>query len=158
MATSIGLAGLVPQFWMLYPLLIFAGFGNSIFHPSDFSALSHYVSVPRHGRAFSIHAFAGSLGYAAAPLVTGSIGVLFGWRTALVVAGLLGGCMTGLLLMALWPSLHAGFSCEHHAGGPAEIFLSASDRHADDCAGFRLSAFYIVGDRRDPDFLDCLLH
>ena len=29
MATSIGLAGLAPQFWMLYPLLILAGFGVS---------------------------------------------------------------------------------------------------------------------------------
>jgi len=98
MATSIGCAGLVPQFWMLYPLLILAGFGNSIFHPADFSALSHYVSKARHGRAFSIHAFAGSLGYAAAPIITGGIGAVFGWRTGLVTAGLLGWVMTLLLL------------------------------------------------------------
>jgi len=114
MAASIGLAGLVPQFWMLYPLLILAGFGNSIFHPSDFSALSHYVSQARHGRAFSIHAFAGSLGYAAAPIITGTLGVTMGWRAALVTAGLLGLGMTGLLLRyshRFMPDFHE----DHHA-------------------------------------------
>jgi MFS family permease len=98
MATSIGLAGLVPRFWMLYPLLILAGFGNSIFHPADFSALSHHVSKARHGRAFSIHAFAGSLGYAAAPIIIGGVGATFGWRVGLTLAGVMGGGMTILLL------------------------------------------------------------
>ncbi len=97
MAVSITLAGLVPQFWMLYPLLILAGLGNSIFHPADFSALSHHVSKARHGRAFSIHAFAGNLGYAASPVIVGHLGVTFGWRVGLVTAGVLGIGMTLLL-------------------------------------------------------------
>jgi len=98
MATAILLAGLVPQFWMLYPLLILAGLGNSIFHPSDFSALTHHVSLARHGRAFSIHAFAGNLGYAASPVIIGGLGAAFGWRVGLVTAGILGWIMTLLLL------------------------------------------------------------
>jgi len=117
MAISFLLIGLVPQFWMFYPLLILAGFGNSIFHPSDFSALSHYVSLERHGRAFSIHAFAGSLGYAAAPIITGSLGVVFGWRLALVIAGLLGLGMTGLLLRyskRFMPDFHEEHKAENH--------------------------------------------
>jgi FSR family fosmidomycin resistance protein-like MFS transporter len=98
MAVCILLAGLVSDFWMLYPLLIVAGLGNSIFHPADFSALSHYVSNERHGRAFSIHSFAGSAGYAASPLITGAIAVAFGWRAGLITAGVMGILMTLLLL------------------------------------------------------------
>ena len=115
MATSIGLAGLVPQFWMLYPLLIIAGLGNSIFHPADFSALSHHVSKERHGRAFSIHAFAGNLGYAASPIIIGNLGIAFGWRLGLLVAGAMGWCMTFLLLRYgknFMPDFH-----EEHAHG-----------------------------------------
>jgi MFS family permease len=113
MASAVGLAGLVPQFWMLYPLFILAGFGNSIFHPSDFSALSHYVSNARHGRAFSIHAFAGNLGYVASPVIIGALGVGFGWRVGLVTAGILGWIMTGLLMRyghRFMPDFHE----EHH--------------------------------------------
>ena len=91
MATCIGLAGLVTHFWMFYPLLVMAGIGNSVFHPADFSALSHQVSKPRLGRAFSIHACGGRLGYAVAPLVVGTLAAptaAGGWRS--VAAGIFG--------------------------------------------------------------------
>jgi MFS transporter, FSR family, fosmidomycin resistance protein len=119
MAVCVLLAGFVPQFWMLYPLFIIAGFGNSIFHPADFSALSHYVSVPRHGRAFSVHAFAGSLGYAAAPVIVGTLGVTLGWRAGLIVAGGLGLGMTFLLYRyghRFLPDYH-----EEHATAPVKF-------------------------------------
>jgi MFS family permease len=98
MATCMGLAGLVSKFWMLYPLLIGAGFGNCIFHPADFSVLSHEISKSRMGRAFSIHGFAGNAGYAAGPVIAGTVGMAFGWRWALITAGLLGWCMTLVLM------------------------------------------------------------
>jgi len=90
MATCIGLAGLVTHFWMFYPLLVLAGTGNSVFHPADFSALSHQVSKPRLGRAFSIHACGGRLGYAMAPLIVGTLATYCGWRMALGTAGIFG--------------------------------------------------------------------
>jgi MFS family permease len=123
MATSIVFAGLAPQFWMLYPLLILAGFGNSIFHPADFSALSHHVSNARHGRAFSIHAFAGNLGYAASPVMIGGLAVAFGWRTGLVTAGILGWCMTFLLWRYGRHFMPDHLEPHHHAAHPKISYL-----------------------------------
>ncbi len=96
MALCIGAAGLVTAFWMLYPLAILAGIGNSVFHPADFSLLSSRVSKPRLGRAYGVHAFSGTVGFALAPVVVGGLAVGAGWRVALVAAGL-----AGLLVVAL---------------------------------------------------------
>ena len=67
-----------------------AGLGNSVFHPADFTILNSRVAPARLGYAFSAHGVSGSLGYAAAPVVSGALGALFGWHTALVVAAGLG--------------------------------------------------------------------
>ncbi|MDR3436859.1 MFS transporter [Telmatospirillum sp.] len=96
MAASIGLSGLVSDFWMLYPLAILAGAGNSVFHPADFSVLSLHVSKQRLGRAYGVHSFSGTLGWALAPVLIGGLAAVAGWRVALVVAGL-----AGLLVVAL---------------------------------------------------------
>jgi len=96
MAVCIGLAGLVPQFWMFYPLMALAAVGNSVFHPADLSVLSHQVSKRRLGRAYSIHAAAGRLGFAAAPILIGSIAATGHWRLALLIAGALGGIVAFL--------------------------------------------------------------
>jgi len=90
MATCIGLAGLVTEFWMFYPLVALAGIGNSVFHPADFSLLSSRVSPERLGRAYGVHAFSGTAGYAVAPLAIGGVALLTDWRTALIAAGLMG--------------------------------------------------------------------
>jgi MFS family permease len=68
---------------MLLGLAAVAGLGNSVFHPADFSILSHRVSAPRVGRGFSIHAFSGTIGYAAAPALIGAIAYSTSWRVAL---------------------------------------------------------------------------
>lgn len=98
MAASIGLAGLAPSFWMLYPLAVIAGIGNSVFHPADFSLLSSQVSKGRLGRAYSVHAFCGTVGFALAPVVVGGLGAIAGWRVALVSAGVAGLVVVALLL------------------------------------------------------------
>ncbi|WP_127090906.1 MFS transporter [Aquabacter cavernae] len=85
---SIAAMGFAPSYFALLPLAALAGFGNSVYHPADLSILSHKVSPPRLGRAFAMHVAAGSLGYAASPLVVGSLGLGFGWRVALTATGL----------------------------------------------------------------------
>jgi MFS family permease len=87
---SIACAGLIPEFWMFYPLAALAGVGNSIFHPADFSILTAKIDRSRLGRAYSIHAFLGTSGYAASPVITGGIAAIFGWKSALIAAGLAG--------------------------------------------------------------------
>jgi MFS family permease len=83
-------AGLVSSFWLLIVLMLVAGAGNSVFHPADYAILSASVDKERMGRAFSIHSFGGSAGFAAAPLVMIYLASLSDWRTALVAMGLVG--------------------------------------------------------------------
>jgi FSR family fosmidomycin resistance protein-like MFS transporter len=74
-----------------YPALlaaaIFAGAGNSVFHPADFTVLNRSVSAARLGHAFSAHGLAGNLGWAAAPVCMTGIAALAGWRAAALAAG-----------------------------------------------------------------------
>jgi FSR family fosmidomycin resistance protein-like MFS transporter len=90
MAVAIGLAAFVTSYWMLLPLAVVAGLGNSVFHPADLAILSHRVSERRLGRAYASHGLAGSLGYALSPLIIGSLAAAAGWRVALGAAGLFG--------------------------------------------------------------------
>jgi MFS transporter, FSR family, fosmidomycin resistance protein len=76
------------------PVLLFtgaaiSGIGNSVFHPADFSILNRCVSQPRLGHAFSTHGVSGMLGFALAPLFSGTIGSLYGWHNALLLAAAL---------------------------------------------------------------------
>jgi FSR family fosmidomycin resistance protein-like MFS transporter len=94
MSLAIGLAGFVSSYWMLLPLAVLAGLGNSVFHPADLAILTHRVSERRLGRAYATHGLCGSLGYAVSPLIIGSIAALAGWRTGLIAAGCIGGAIT----------------------------------------------------------------
>jgi MFS family permease len=77
-----------------YPMLIaaalLAGAGNAVFHPADFTVLNRRVARPRLGHAFSAHAIAGNIGWAAAPVLMAGIASVGGWRTAALAAAALG--------------------------------------------------------------------
>jgi MFS family permease len=90
LASGIGLAGLSPSYWMLVPIALLAGLGNSVFHPADYSILNASVSPLRLGRAYSVHGILGMLGFATGPLVIVALAGLLGWRTALMTVGALG--------------------------------------------------------------------
>ncbi len=90
MGVATALAGAVTSFWMLLPLALFAGLGNSVFHPADLSILSHRVSERRLGRAFAVHGFLGSAGFAAAPVAIAALAALGGWRMSVIVFGIVG--------------------------------------------------------------------
>jgi MFS family permease len=91
--------GLVPEFWMLYPLAALAGVGNSVFHPADLAILTAKVSPSRLGRAYASHALAGNLGWAAAPICIIDISQLTNWHIALIVSGLAGLVVVTLFLL-----------------------------------------------------------
>ncbi len=90
LAGAVGLMAYAPAYWVLLPLAGLAGLGNSVFHPADFSILSHGVSVGRVGRAFSVHAFCGTLGYALSPALVASIAYATNWRLALSALAVFG--------------------------------------------------------------------
>jgi MFS family permease len=83
-----------------YPAMIglafFAGLGNSVFHPADFSILNGSVSEQRIGRGLSIHGFGGYVGYAATPFCMYWLGSQIGWRDAMLFIG-----CTGLIVAAI---------------------------------------------------------
>ena len=60
----------------------FAGLGNSVFHPADFTVLNRHVSQPRLGHAFSMHGLSGNIGWALAPLFLTGLASTAGWRWA----------------------------------------------------------------------------
>ncbi len=90
MGAGVAAAGLASSYWAMAALFMCAGMGNSVFHPSDFVILSASVEENRLGRAFSIHALAGSSGTAAAPIILLVLASQYGWQTALVSVGLFG--------------------------------------------------------------------
>ena len=96
-ASAIALAGFVPSYWMLLPVALLAGLGNSVFHPADYSILNASVDPRRIGRGYSVHAISGNLGWAVAPTVVFGLTAHFGWRAALVTVGSLGLAMVVVL-------------------------------------------------------------
>ena len=94
---SVVAMGFVPGYWALLPLAALAGLGNSVYHPADLAILSQRVEPARLGRAFSIHVIGGSAGYALSPIAVGAIAINWGWRPAIIAAG--------LLALAVWTFL-----------------------------------------------------
>ena len=98
-STAVLLFGFAPNLWVLGALAIVAGLGNCVFHPSDYAILSARVEATRLGRAYGVHNFAGSLGWAAAPIAVLTLTSQFGWRVGLAVLGSLGLLLTLYLVM-----------------------------------------------------------
>jgi MFS family permease len=100
-SASMALAGLVPTYWLLLPVALLAGLGNSVFHPADYSILNASVDPRRIGRGYSAHSISGNLGWAVAPTVVVGLTAHFGWRAALMTVGATGLAAVGLLATQL---------------------------------------------------------
>ncbi len=90
MAGAVAGAGMAPGYGALVVFTLLMGVGNSVLHPADYAILSARIDPGRMGRAFSIHSFAGNLGWAVAPVVVVFLTALWNWHVALVVVGLCG--------------------------------------------------------------------
>jgi len=90
--------GLVDSFWVMVAMFALAGVGNTVYHPADYSLLSHHVPSDRIGQAFSVHTFAGMLGSAVAPVSLLVMQSQWGWRGAFIGASALGVAVAVLLL------------------------------------------------------------
>ncbi|WP_172331051.1 MFS transporter [Mangrovicoccus sp. HB161399] len=98
-AAAFLLATLAQGFAVLAICVIAAGVANAVYHPADMSLLSSHVSKARRSTAFAVHSVAGTAGFAAAPLLTGGIGLAFGWRAGLAAAAALS--LAGILALVL---------------------------------------------------------
>jgi MFS transporter, FSR family, fosmidomycin resistance protein len=95
---AIGLVGIAPHFYLLFPLMILAGAGNSVFHPADYSLLTSTVSKRYIARAYGVHTFGGNVGWALAPMTMIGVATLIGWRAAFITVGCGGLVMAALVL------------------------------------------------------------
>ena len=122
--------GVFGTYEALLVLMVLFGLGDSVIHPSDYAILNKTVDPGRMGRAFSVHTFAGHLGFAAAPVTVIALSEWLGWRGALLTCGA-GGVMLGAvmylnrhLLGAAEGSVVAGEPGRSVSGGIA-LLLSA---------------------------------
>ena len=97
-SAAIAVAALIPSYWALIVCFGVAGLANTVYHPSDYSILSHAVAHKRIGQAFSIHTFSGLLGFAAAPPLMLISARFWGWHGALLVAAAIGLAVALVLL------------------------------------------------------------
>jgi MFS family permease len=105
-----------------------AGIGNSVFHPADFTILNSRVAAGRLGYAYSAHGVAGSLGYAIAPIFSGSLGALFGWHAPLYAGAAFGIVLFALLLASahrLNVVREPQAEAKHGKAGDARVLLAA---------------------------------
>jgi MFS family permease len=120
LASGTCVAGLVPAFGWLYPLVAVMGIGNGVFHPADFAVLNANVASRRLGPAYSAHGVGGNLGWALAPVVSYGLGAAFGWRIALLAMGIIGAAV-----LALLATQRATLSCNHRGGGVTHTLSSS---------------------------------
>lgn len=98
LAAAALVAGLAQNYAMLIVAALFAGLGNSVFHPADYTILNKKVSVGRLPQAFSVHGLTGNLGWAAAPVFLVGLTGVSNWRLALFAAA----ALPLLVLSLLW--------------------------------------------------------
>ncbi|HIU36719.1 MAG TPA: MFS transporter, partial [Candidatus Aphodousia faecigallinarum] len=94
------LFSLAQNYWWFYPVAAFAGLGNSVFHPTDYSIMNRCITADRLPFAFSIHTLVGNVGWALAPIVMVGVATYTGsWRAAAASAGLLALIVLATLLL-----------------------------------------------------------
>lgn len=98
-ATALLLIAFVHTYWMMVPLVVMAGIGNSVFHPADYAILTSAVRKDWLARAYGVHQLGGNLGWTVAPVATLTLTAFFGWHVALIILGLFGYV---LLLVVHW--------------------------------------------------------
>jgi FSR family fosmidomycin resistance protein-like MFS transporter len=89
-SVAYAIAGIADSYWVFLAMYGLAGLGNTVFHPSDYSLLSHHAPKERLGQVFAFHTFAGMVGSGIAPTTLLFMQAYFGWRGAYVGASILG--------------------------------------------------------------------
>jgi FSR family fosmidomycin resistance protein-like MFS transporter len=90
MGGAVAAAGVAPGYGALMVIAVLMGVGNSVFHPADYAILAARIEPGRLGRAFSLHTFAGNLGWAVAPAIVVFLAAWWSWQVALITVGLCG--------------------------------------------------------------------
>ena len=100
---GVALVALAPSYEWLLAGQVVVGLGVAGHHPAHFPLLSDATPEGYRGRAFSVHGFAGNLGFgAASALTTAVLAAGYSWRHALGLVAALGGAYGLVVVLALW--------------------------------------------------------
>src|SRR5690242_20315098 len=104
-SAAFALAGLFNSYWIFIAMYGVAGLGNTVYHPADYSLLSHHSPSERLSQIFAFHTFAGMLGSAIAPVTLLAMQSYFGWRGAYLGAAIFGLIVLAVLVAQPEPAL-----------------------------------------------------
>jgi FSR family fosmidomycin resistance protein-like MFS transporter len=93
-------AALLPGYWFFIIAYGLMGVANTVYHPADYSILSAAIDGKKIGKAFSIHTFAGYLGFGVTPAMVLGTAALWGWHGAFLFAAGLTFAVAILLIVA----------------------------------------------------------
>jgi MFS family permease len=128
---AFAIAGIADSYWVFIAMYGVAGLGNTVYHPSDYSLLSHHAPQEKLSQVFSYHTFAGMVGSALAPVTLLYMQSLFGWRGAYIGASIFGLMVLAVLITQPEPAPdvpHAVRSAAKASSGTADgwrLLLSA---------------------------------
>ncbi len=88
-----------PNYWTLVAASAFAGMGNCVFHPVDYTIMNRAVSKGRLAYAFSIHSIVGNIGWALSPVTMIAMANIGGWRAAAFTVGVISAVVLALLML-----------------------------------------------------------
>ncbi|HTR85414.1 MAG TPA: MFS transporter [Reyranella sp.] len=91
---------LLPGYWTFIAAYALLGVANTVYHPADYSILSSAIEGRRIGKAFSVHTFAGYVGFGVAPAFMIGCAAIWGWRGAYLAAAALALAAAVLLMVA----------------------------------------------------------
>jgi MFS family permease len=97
-STAFAVIGLFNSYWVFIAMYGVAGLGNTVYHPADYSLLSHHSPSDKLSQIFAFHTFAGMLGSAIAPVTLLAMQSYFGWQGAYIGAALLGFVVLAVLI------------------------------------------------------------
>jgi MFS family permease len=106
-SVAYAVAGIVDSYWVFIAMYGLAGIGNTVFHPADYSLLSHHTPAERLGQIFSFHSFSGIVGSAIAPVTLLYMQSVFGWRGAYLGAAIFGFIVLAALIAQPEPAADA---------------------------------------------------
>ena len=93
-------AALLPGYWFFIIAYGLMGVANTVYHPADYSILSAAIDGKKIGKAFSIHTFAGYLGFGVTPAMVLATAAIWGWHGAFLFAAGLTFAVAILLIVA----------------------------------------------------------
>jgi FSR family fosmidomycin resistance protein-like MFS transporter len=97
---AITAAALLPGYWFFVTAYALMGVANTVYHPADYSILSAAIDGKKIGKAFSIHTFAGYLGFGVTPAMVLACAAIWDWRGAFLFAAGLSFAVALLLIVA----------------------------------------------------------